>query len=131
MAADKRRPGIRQNIHRARHHMEQCFFDLRFRSERHGRNGKSGLRLRPHRKYITERMIGRHLAENIWVVDKRAEEIDRVHHNLAGRHFDDRRVIRFIQSNQNIWSLDRLQHLQGTAENIRPNFGAATAAALQ
>ena len=112
-----------------RHHLRQYVLDLGLQTRRHGDDRRRGLRFCPHREDVAQRMVRRDLAEDVWIVDERTEEIHRVHHRLAGRHAYDCGVVGRMQPDQDIGALYRMQPAQRARQHCRADLGPAPAAA--
>ena len=129
MAADQRRIGPVQDLQRAGHHLGKILLDLGLDAIGHGGDGQRRLGLGAHGEDVAERMVGRDLAEDVGVVDKRSEEIDGVDHHLAGGHLDDGGVIGLVKPDQHVVALDRVEPAQRALQYAGADLGAAAAAA--
>ena len=118
-----------QHLDGATHHLRQQVFDFALQARRHGDHGGGGLGFAAHGKNIAQRVVRRHFAKQIRVVDEGPEKVHRLHHGHAWRHAHHGRVVGRVQADQHIGSFHRLQAAQCAGQDVGADLGTAAAAA--
>ena len=72
--------------------------------------------------------MGCHLAEQVGIIDERAEEIDGLNAGHSGRNQSYRGVVGGVQPDQDIVTLDRLEPLEDAGKNRAADLGSAPSA---
>ena len=127
--AHQRAFGFVQHLHRAGHHLQQQVFDLGFKARWHGGHGCGGLGFTPHGEDVAQRVVRRHPAEDIRVIDEGTEEVHGVHHGLARGHPHHGGVVRRVQADQHFVAVHGYQRPQRARQHGGADLRAATATA--
>ena len=130
MPASEHGAGVLEHVEPAAQDLEQILLDLVLGAIRHGGDGQRARRLAAHGIDVAERVIGGDAAEQVGIVDERAEEVDGLdQHAVARGRGEDGGIVGGIEPDQqtavSLWR----QPMQDTREGIAADLGAATAAA--
>ena len=111
------------------HELGELVLYLVFQAIRNGDHGQSSLWLGTHGKDVAQGMGGRDLAKDKRVVNKGSKKINRLDHRLSGRNGDHSRIVRCVQTDNDIGAVNRLKTRQGLVQDRTADFGAAATAA--
>jgi hypothetical protein len=107
VATDQRAACFVQNLNGAGHHLKDNILHLGFNTVRHGGDGCGALGFCAHGKHITQRVIGCNAAKGVRVINEGAEKVHGVNYRFAWRNFQNRRIVRRVQADDNVVALNR------------------------
>ena len=127
--ADQHGAGRLEHVEAAAQHVKEVVLDDRRARRRQGGDRQCGLRRAAHRIDVAERMGRGDPAEQIRVVDHRAEEIDGLQQRRRAGERDQRRIVRAVEADHHGAARRRMEPRHDPAEHRRRHLGGATAAA--
>ena len=110
-------------------HVKEVVLDDRRARRRQGGNRQCALRRSSHRVNVAKRMGRGNPAEQIRIVDHRAEKIDGLQQRRRPGERDQRRIVRAVETNHDRAARRRMEPPHGAAEDRRRDLRGATAAA--
>ena len=129
VSADQHCARLLQHIEAAAQHLVELLLDLVLRPVGDGCGRQCGQRLGAHRVDVAQRMIGGNAAEEVWVVNQCAKEIDGLHEQLALRWRDHRGIVGHAEADLHAWIAARLEACHHARQPRGPDLGAAASAA--
>ena len=129
MTADQGAIGVAQDLVGAGHHHRQIVLDLGLDTVGNRGDRERGLRLGAHGVDVAQRMVGGDLAEQVRIIDDRAEVVDRVHGKAWAAGIDNSGVVGRIEADHDIVTRCRLDRPERARQHGGADLGAAAAAA--